>query len=152
MFRNQLKTILSNKDLKDIGDAVTGAEQNTSGEIRVAIRQRRGFNERKTPLEVIAQREFHQLGMTRTEGRTGVLIFLILEDRKFRIVADQGIHAKVGEAAWQKVANEISSHFSDKKFKEGILHGVSEVGKMLATHFPPSGNNKNELSNDVWVR
>ena len=152
MFRNHLRKILSDKDLKDIADAVAGAEKSTSGEIRVAVRQRRGFNERKTPLEVIAQKEFDRLGMTRTEGRTGVLIFLIFEDRQFRIVADQGIHAKVGEATWQKIADEMSSHFSGKRFKEGILHGVREVGNILAVHFPPSGNNKNELPDEVRVQ
>lgn len=152
MLGIRLKSIFSEKDLREIADAVADAEKRTAGEIRVSIRQRRGFGERTMPLEAIAEKEFHALGMTATKDGTGVLIFVIFEDRRFRIVADKGIHEKVGEGTWQRIAQEMSSHFSAKRFKEGILRAIDEVGKVLTAHFPSSPDDKNELPNAVRIR
>ena len=44
-----------------------------------------------------------------TEARTGVLIYVTPKDRRVEIVADVGIHSKVGEAAWEELAQEITA-------------------------------------------
>jgi len=146
-----VKKFLPESDLHAIAKFIGEQEQTTSGQIRVSIRQRRARNERGLSIEQLARKEFHALGMTRTSDRTGVLIFLLLEDRKFHILADEGIHGKVGEGTWQTIANEIAQHFSEKKFREGILHGVQSVAKELSKHFPHKSGAGNELSNAVHV-
>lgn len=146
-----VKKIFSQEDLKAIADAIGEAEKNTSGEIRVSIRQKRGWRERKTPLEHLAQKEFYTLGMTKTKDRTGILIFLLLQDRRFYIFADEGIHAKVEEGTWETVAKEMSDHFSQQKFRDGVIHGVRSVGTILEKYFPPKPGDRDELPNDVVV-
>ena len=144
--------MFTKEDLVAISSAVSEAEKTTAGEIRVSIRQKRSWREKKRTIEEIARREFHELGMTKTKDRTGILIFLLLEDKKFFILADDGIHTKVKDGSWDKIAGEMSDHFSQKNFRLGILHGVKSVGAELAKYFPRKYDDTNELPNDVRVR
>jgi uncharacterized membrane protein len=146
-----VKKFLPEEDLHAIARFIGEQEHATSGQIRVSIRQRRGRKERGLSIEELARKEFHALGMTKTAERTGVLIFLLLEDRKFHILADEGIHGKVGEETWQTIANEMARHFSEKKFREGILHGVRAVASELSKHFPHKPGTNDELPNAVHI-
>jgi uncharacterized membrane protein len=151
-MKNLVKNLFTKEDLAAIAAAIGETEKTTSGEIRVSIRQKRRWRERKLSIEEMARREFHDLGMTKTKDQTGILIFLLMDERKFFILADEGIHTKVEESTWTKVAEEISSHFSKKNFHQGIIHGVQAVGKVLSRFFPRKANDINELPNDVHVR
>jgi len=146
------KKIFSDADAAAIAHAITEAEKTTAGEIRVGIRQRRTRGERKLTLEQMARKEFHELGMTKTQGKTGILIFLLLEDRQFYILADEGIHSKVDEGTWARIAMEMSGHFSRKQFREGVIFGVQSVGHVLSKHVPAGRKDPNELSNEVDIR
>jgi uncharacterized membrane protein len=73
-------------------------------------------------------------------------------ERKFFILADEGIHTKVEETTWTKIAEEMSSHFSKKNFHQGLIHGVQAVGRVLSRFFPRKANDTNELPNDVHVQ
>jgi uncharacterized membrane protein len=150
-MENLVKKLFTKEDLAVIATAISEAEKTTAGEIRVSIRQKRRWRERKLSIEEMARREFHDLGMTKTKDQTGILIFLLMDERKFFILADEGIHTKVEEAAWTKIAEEISSHFSKKNFHQGVIHGVQAVGRVLSRFFPRKANDTNELPNDVHV-
>jgi uncharacterized membrane protein len=151
-MKNLVKHMFSKEDLAAIASAVGEAEKTTAGEIRVSIRQKRKWREKKRTIEELARQEFHLLGMTKTQDRTGILIFLLLEDKKFFILADDGIHAKVEDGTWDKIAKEMSNHFSQKNFRLGIIHGVTAVGIELAKFFPRKSDDTNELPNDVHVQ
>jgi uncharacterized membrane protein len=151
-MKNLVKQMFTKEDLDAIASAVGEAEKTTAGEIRVSIRQKRKWREKKRTIEEIARQEFHVLGMTKTKDRTGILIFLLLEDKKFFILADDGIHTKVKDGVWDTIAHEMSNHFSQKNFRLGILHGVQSVGAELSKYFPRKYDDTNELPNDVRVR
>ena len=108
--------------------------------------------EKKRSIEELARQEFHLLGMTKTKNRTGILIFLLLEDKKFFILADEGIHAKVEDGTWSRIAAEMSDHFSQKNFRRGMIHGIASVGTELTKFFPGKQDDANELPNDVHVQ
>jgi len=144
-----LKKYLSDEDLKTIAATIADVERTTNGQIRVSIRQRRHWRERKLTLHELAVQEFHRLGMQNTKHRTGVMILLLMSERKFHIVADRGIHEKVKDGTWESVAGEMAHHFKAGNFCEGICSGIREAGKILAAYFPKDG--ESELSNDVVV-
>lgn len=150
-MKNLVKKLFTKEDLAAIAAAISEAEKTTAGEIRVSIRQQRRWRERKLSIEEMARREFHDLGMTKTKDRTGILIFLLLQDRHFYLLADEGINGKVDEWTWNTIAEEMSSHFSKKKFHQGMIHGVQAVSKVLSQFFPRKANDANELPNDVHV-
>ena len=103
-------------------------------------------------VEQIARREFVELGMMRTRDRSGVLIFLLLEERQFCILADEGIHEKVGQDPWTDIAGSMARSFKEKAFVEGVLYAVREVGAILVRHVPRRGDDTNEISDTVGVR
>lgn len=146
---NRVKNLFSKADLDAIAGAITEVEKTTSGELRVEIRQKRQRSEKLLTIEQIARREFVQLGMAKTQERNGVLLFLLLEERQFFILADEYIHKKVNPILWQEIANSMSAKFSHKQFRDGILETVQAAGKVLAEHYPRKSDDTNELSNDV---
>ena len=124
--------------------AIREAEAKTSGEIRVFISV-------KNPRDAVAtaRERFVKLGMHKTRERNGVLIYVAPAARKFAIIGDTGVHARCGEVFWQEVSAEISSHFRQGEFTQGILHGIRRAGKLLAENFPCRADDKNELPDEV---
>ncbi len=142
----------SNDDLKKISTAIAGAEKATSGEIRVVARHSRHWNERKLTLHQLGVKEFHRLGMQKTEHRTGVLILILFSEKKFQIIADEGIHAKVPEGTWDGIAEKMTGHFKGGNFVEGIIDAVAAVGQKLSEKFPGRSGDSNQLPDDVIER
>ena len=140
---NLVKNFLSKQDLKDVADAIAEQEKRTSGEIRVAIRQKRSKKEGSLTVEQLARHEFVHLGMMKTKDRTGILIFILLEAREFFILADEHINQKVDTGTWQTVAKTMAGRFAKKEFREGLLEAVRHVADHLAKHFPAGPGDKN---------
>ena len=88
---------------------------------------------------------FSQLRIWDTAHNNGVLIYLLLADRDFEIVADRGIDAKVGAAGWEKICNEMEADFRAGNFQRGVIKGIEAVSRLLAMHFPAAPGGRNEL-------
>ena len=144
--------LLTEQELKKIAGTIAEAERSTSGEIRVSIRKKRAWNERKLSLHNFALKNFYQLGMDKTKEKSGVLLFLSLSDRSFQIIADEGIHKKVHDRYWNDLADKMTGHFKEQRFCEGICEVVKEIGAKLAVEFPHHRGDTNELPNDVAIR
>jgi len=142
-------TLLTEEELRRIAATIAEAEATTSGEIRVNIHNRRSWRERKLSLHDLALKHFRELGMDKTAEKTGVLIFLCVHDRAFHIVADEGIHKRIGQEYWTALAETMSRHFKTEKFCEGLCFAVREIGELLTKEFPIAPGDSNELSNDV---
>lgn len=148
----QIRQYLSDAEIKSITAKIAEAEEATSGEIRVSIRHRREWGEKKLSLRDLALKEFSRLGMRKTRDRTGVLIFLLMSERQFQIIADEGIHTKVTEGTWDRVAAAMTAHFRQGNFGQGICDGVAAVGEELKVFFPRKSDDRNELPDDVVQR
>jgi len=144
-----MKKSLTKDDLKFLSEKIVEAETKTCGEIRVVVRHRRHWKERSLSVHDLALGEFYRLGMDKTTLRTGILIILLLSERTFHIIADEGIHSRVEEGTWESIASAMSGHFMKGNFREGISHAIERVGAVLARHFPPTPDHAGQLPNDV---
>lgn len=88
---------------------------------------------------------FGTLRVWDTEHNSGVLIYVLLADRAVEILADRGIQARVGNAAWERICDEMRQRFAAGEFEAGAVQGVRAISDILAAHFPPAGVNPNEL-------
>jgi len=86
---------------------------------------------------------FH--GLRPTRARTGVLLYISLEERQVAVVADAGIAAKVPPDYWDTPREMILAGFRSGKQTEGVAEAVREVGRRLSEHFPRSTDDTNEL-------
>lgn len=141
----------SDDDFLRISNKIKEMEKNTSGEIRVAVKEKKSFFNRKKQINALAEKEFYKLNMHNTRDKTGILLYLLLNDRQFYILADKGINEKVEEGTWQKVRDEIQLQFHNGKFSEGLIWGIERVGKILSEHFPVKTDDTNELSNKIII-
>ncbi|MGE3690832.1 MAG: TPM domain-containing protein [Novosphingobium sp.] len=85
----------------------------------------------------------------RTTGRTGILIYLSLEEHRAEIVADEAIAARVDPSVWGDALAPLLAHLREGRMAEGLVEAVSRVGKVLATHLPVSPGDVNELPDRV---
>lgn len=138
------KNFVNNQKQQKIVAAIAFAEENTSGEIRLHV-----VDKCKKDPQTDAIAIFEKLGMTQTELRNGVLIYLAVKDKKFAIIGDKGINDVVPENFWDSVRDEMLSYFKTGEFLEGLTSGIHLIGEKLKTHFPYMKNDENELSNEI---
>jgi len=141
---SKVEDFLTPEEESEIVKAISQAEKNTSGEIRVHIEN---HNE-KPPLER-AQEVFNFLGMDNTLMRNGVLFYVGVSDHTFAIIGDEGIHKVVEEDFWDCTKDTVISHFKEKKYKDGLVAGILRTGERLQQYFPFSSDDSNELSNEI---
>jgi uncharacterized membrane protein len=103
----------------------------------------------KKSLRELAEEEFYKLGMDKTRDKTGIIIYMLLNENQFYILADSGINEKVEQSTWDQVRDEMQSSFKRGDFGKGVVLGVEKVGNILAEHFPIKSDDTNELSNKV---
>lgn len=92
-----------------------------------------------------ARQLFALQGVWNTEENNGVLVYVLLADRRVEIVADRGIDASVSEGEWRAICAQMESRFAEGRYEEGALAGVRAVSDLLVRHFPATGAARNEL-------
>ncbi len=81
----------------------------------------------------------------RTSGRTGILIYLSLDEHGAEIVADKAIAAKVRPEEWGEAMAAMLVELRAGRLAEGMVAAVEKVGAVLAAHFPRAEDDVNEL-------
>ena len=140
-------------EMNKIETAIAASEMKHSGEIRFAI-------ESSLPLKALwldenmherALEVFSLLRVWDTEDNNGVLIYLLLADKKVEITADRNINIVVGTEEWQRICDLMQNEFKAGRFGQGVVMGVEEIGQLLERHFPYQKDDVNELSDKPIV-
>jgi uncharacterized membrane protein len=133
--------------LDRIERAIKAGEATHSGQLRFVVEGAldgapllRNQPSRERALDI-----FSNLRIWDTAANNGVLIYLLLADRKVEIIADRGIDTRIGTEGWAKICHDMENDFKAGRFEAGVVKGVEAVSKALAKYFPPSGAQPNEL-------
>ncbi|GAB3777905.1 TPM domain-containing protein [Spirosoma horti] len=130
---------------KRIVEAIRQAEKATSGEIRVHVEPHcANADPVQRAIEVFAH-----LGMHQTKEQNGVLFYLAYTDRKFAVLGDKGIDAKVPGDFWESTKGLLRSHFAAGNYAEGLSLGIQRAGQQLKQYFPYASDDTNELADDI---
>lgn len=93
---------------------------------------------------------FAQLGMHKTKAQNGVLFYLAHVDRKFAVLGDKGIDAKVPTGFWESTKDLLRGYFAKGEYVEGLSQGIERAGQQLRQYFPYDGTtDTNELADDI---
>lgn len=84
-----------------------------------------------------------------TEGRTGVLIFVSLEERYAEIVADAAVNALVDQKTWNGIVGDLVDAAARGAYAEGFVGAIEAAGGLLARHFPADERQENELKDHL---
>ena len=85
----------------------------------------------------------------KTRGRTGILLYLSVAERRAEIVADQAIAGKVEPESWGEAMAHLVDEVKAGRPGEGLAKAVEHVGAVLARILPPTLDNPNELPDRV---
>lgn len=141
---SKIEDFLTSKEEKNIIEAIRLAESNTSGEIRVHIERSSKIDTIKRALEV-----FSILKMNNTKLQNAVLIYIAVDDHNFVIYGDHGINTVVPDNFWDTTKQDIQIYFNKGQFSEGLIKGITLIGRQLKQYFPWSKNDTNELPNSI---
>lgn len=88
---------------------------------------------------------FRTAAEKRTKASTGVLLYLSLAEHRAEIIADESIHSKVRAEVWGEAMAVLIAAVKDGRPGDGLAEAVTQIGKVLAEHFPRSEGDTNEL-------
>jgi putative membrane protein len=81
----------------------------------------------------------------RTEGRTGVLIYLSSGEHRAEIVGDEAITAVTTPETWGEAMAALVTEVKAGRPADGMVAAIGLIGGVLATHFPRDVADKNEI-------
>ena len=146
--RHSVRRAFPRAAMRAIEHAIGEEERRHAGQLRFAVEASLPLGELLRGVDARARAVdwFARLHIWDTEHNSGVLIYLVLAERRVEIVADRGIHGKVGTAAWEAICGQMQREFSIGQYERGAVSGVRAIGDLLATHFPAGqGERSNEL-------
>lgn len=138
--------------LEHIEATVRAAERKHPGEIRFAV-------EAALPLAAIwagqdsrdrAVELFSELRVWDTEHNNGVLIYILLADRKIEIVVDRGVAGgHVPQSEWDECAEIASRSFRAGQFEQGSIAVIESVAAVLNRHPPGTPGVRPDVGNEM---
>jgi uncharacterized membrane protein len=134
--------------MEAIGREVSAGEKKHRGEVRLVVEAElttaqlwADLRSRERAIDLFAQ-----LRVWNTEDNTGILVYVLLADRKVEIVADRGIAREVDQSEWDAICAAMGAAFRSGDFAGGSIAGVKAANALLERHFPAGeGENPNEL-------
>ena len=103
-------------------------------------------------VDLRAQVEFYELGLSQTEARTGVLLLVSLMEHRAVVLADHGISQKLDDAIWQEVVDLMIEGVKGGDLARGMCEAIDRCGELLAAHFPIAEGDANELRDHLIVK
>jgi uncharacterized membrane protein YgcG len=146
------RKLLTKDGLQRLEQSVRDSEARHMGELRVCVEAGldasalwHGVSSKERAVAL-----FSQLRVWDTEHNNGVLIYLLVADRRIEILADRGLHSRTGPEVWQGITSQLSTALQAGCYEDGLSHAIQTVGAQLRQHFPATSElNSNELPDAV---
>ena len=105
---------------------------------------------REDELERAAERgalaAFHAHVARRTEGRTGILIYVSLLEHRVVVLGDEAIDRALGAGeSWDAVVADVLSGIRAGRAADGLVEAVRRCGAMLAHPLPRAAHDRDEI-------
>ena len=149
LFAGSARALYPPASLQRIADGIAAGEARHRGQVCFAV-------ESALPIGAVwaghhalgsARDAFARLRVWDTAANNGVLIYLLLADRRIEIVADRGLSAHVSAEQWRGVCQLMEERLQAGEPEAAALQGVAAVSALLAEHFPRLGND--DVSNEL---
>ncbi|HSN17410.1 MAG TPA: TPM domain-containing protein [Gammaproteobacteria bacterium] len=97
----------------------------------------------------LAHAQFYEQGVQLTREHSGVLLFVSLAERYVEIVADKGIHEKIGEQRWRAIVDAFTTKVGAGDVTGGFVSAITACGEAMAEHYPAKPDDIDELSDGL---
>jgi putative membrane protein len=109
---------------------------------------RRGLTSRKLLEENVrtaARAAFVELGVSRTSGRTGLLVFVSAFEQRVEVVTDVGVNTAALGREWEEALTKLSAATASAKTPEPFLQALRLMASPLERVLPRSADDIDEL-------
>jgi len=110
------------------------------------------FISRERKAEAVRRRAisaFYEHGLYKTRKNTGVLFLISWLERKVWVLADKGIHEKIGQETLNQAATLVSQGVREGRPCEALCGAIQKMGELLSKHFSMIPGDTNELPDAV---
>lgn len=137
--------------LAAIDAAIAASELHHRAEIRCAI-------ETALPLRRLVQGTtsaaraidvFSRLGVWDTAENNGVLLYVLLAERKIEIVGDRGFAGFVTAAEWAAICAGMERSFAAGEYQTGAVEAIDCISALARRHFPARDGASDADSNEL---
>lgn len=80
---------------------------------------------------------FRKLAISACPERNGVLLLIVPRRRRFIVLGDLAVHARVGQRQWDTLAATITSAAAPQQGYP-YAYAIAQLGNLLALHYPSS--------------
>ena len=99
-------------------------------------------------VENAARVAFFDLGISRTTGRSGILVFVSTFERTLAVLPDVGINTASLGVGWTEAQTAMKQALRQKNF-EAFVAGFERLGPVLGAAMPRADDDVNELPDEV---
>jgi len=139
-----MKSFLTDQQIASLVEAIQSAEEHSTGEIRVHIDSNTDHDNAQTAFKV-----FEKLCLNKTTEKNAVLFHVNFEQKYLTIIGDTGIHEKVQQSYWDHLHDYITAEFAKGNYAKALKSAILQTGLELKKHFPVTGENPNQLPNEI---
>ncbi len=101
---------------------------------------------RQRAAHLLALASFREFGLDATEMRNGILLFVARAERHVEIVADRGLHERVGKAAWEQIVADFAASAKAGHARQAFVTAIEALDRHMAAHFPIMPGDRNEIA------
>jgi len=149
MSRGKTDVFLTKEQIAEIQKKISDIEKETSGEIVVSIKKKLNFIEKKKTVVELAKKEFRRIKIAVNENSSGILIFIVPKRREFCFLPDNKILSLLKEDFLQTLVEDMKRKFNERRYFDGIIDSIEEIGKYLRLKLPSKPDDKNDLPNEI---
>jgi uncharacterized membrane protein len=128
----QADRVLHPYDQELIRGAIIAAERRAAVEVVLHVESSSRYPEARA---VDLARAF---GLTRSDPRHFLFVYLAGQDRRCAVVADEEIRPLQGSRVWSDVINRLTIDLIHGKVGQGVADAITRLSYILAGHFPAS--------------
>ncbi len=100
---------------------------------------------RRDRVHAAAMTQFRARGLTRTAGRTGLLLYVDEPEHVAEVIADEGVFACVAPDEWAETIAALTAGIKAGRAADGMVAAIARAGAVLARHLPRAADDVNEL-------
>lgn len=145
---NDFAGIIDDAKQKEIEDSLKAFEQQTGAEIAVVtIQSLDGGNIEDTAVEV-----FKQYGIGKKDKDNGVLLLVVLDDRKVRIEVGYGLEGDIPDGVvGEIIRKDVTPEFKKGNYQSGVENGVKRIQESVQKSGVAAGYSGKDSESDSGI-
>ncbi len=138
----RMQRVFTAELLDAMAAAIACGEREHLGELRVAVEPRLHLSAVLAGVDATtrARQVFGQLGVWDTEHNSGVLLYVLLAERRIEIIVDRGVAKRIEQAHWDALCANLRAAYARGQWREGTLAAIAAAHSLLRGAFPADGS------------